>query len=110
VKIGLAALLTLAVSSTLAPLPDLPIWSWAGLGVLVEQLIIGLALGFVMQIVMAVVQAAGEVIGLQMGLAFASFFAPDIGANTMILSRYFYMVAALTFLAFDGHLLLIQVL
>ena len=110
VKIGLAALLTLAVTATAPVMPAIPLWSWASVGILVEQLIIGLALGFVMQIIMGVVQAAGEVIGLQMGLAFASFFAPDMGANTMILSRYFYMVAALTFLAFDGHLLLIQIL
>jgi flagellar biosynthetic protein FliR len=110
VKIGLAALLTMAVSSNLAPLPQVPLWSWASIGILVEQVLIGAAMGLVMQIVMAVVQAAGEVIGLQMGLAFASFFAPDVGANTMILSRFFYMITALCFLAVDGHLLLIQVL
>jgi flagellar biosynthetic protein FliR len=110
VKIGLAALLTLAVSTLLAPLPAVPVVSWAGLGILVEQVVIGVALGLVMQIILAVVQAAGDVIGLQMGLSFASFFAPDVGANTMILARLFYMIAALSFFAFDGHLILIRIL
>jgi flagellar biosynthetic protein FliR len=110
VKVLLAALLSVAVSATLAPMPNVPVVSWAGFGILAEQIIIGAALGLVMQVIFAVVQAAGDVIGLQMGLSFASFFAPDIGANTMILSRFFYMIAMLSFLAFDGHLILIRIL
>lgn len=110
VKIGFALLLSIVVSSTLPPLPDVPIVSWAGVGIIVEQLIIGLSMGLVMQIVFSVVQAAGEFIGLQMGLAFATFFSPDTGANTMILSRLLYMLTLLMFLAFDGHLLVIEIL
>src|SRR5690606_18704477 len=81
VKIGFALLLSIVVSSTLPPLPDVPVVSWAGVGIIVEQLVIGLSMGLVMQIVFSVVQAAGEFIGLQMGLAFATFFSPDTGAN-----------------------------
>ncbi len=110
VKVGFAVLLSVVVTSTLPPLPDVPLVSWAGVGIIVEQLLIGLSMGLVMQIVFAVVQAAGEFIGLQMGLAFATFFSPDTGANTMILSRLLYMLTLLMFLALDGHLLLIEIL
>lgn len=110
VKIALALLLTVVVSGTLPPLPAVPVMSWAGVGILVEQVLIGVALGLALQILFAVVQAAGEFIGFQMGLAFATFFAPDTGANTMILSSLFYMLALLMFLAFNGHLMVIDVL
>ncbi|MDT8399661.1 MAG: flagellar biosynthetic protein FliR [Pseudomonadales bacterium] len=110
VKIGLAFFLTLVVSATLPPLPQVPVMSWAGVGIIAEQIVIGLALGLVMQIIFTVVEAAGEFIGLQMGLAFASFFAPDTGANTLILSRLLYMLTLLMFLAFDGHLMVIEIL
>ena len=84
--------------------------SWAGLGIIVEQLLIGVAIGTVMQVVFAIVQAAGDFIGLQMGLAFASFFSADSGANTMILARILYILSLMLFLAVDGHLLLLEVL
>lgn len=45
-----------------------------------------------------------------MGLAFATFFSPDSGANTMILSRVLYAFSLLFFVAIDGHLLLIETL
>ncbi|TNE81972.1 MAG: flagellar biosynthetic protein FliR [Gammaproteobacteria bacterium] len=109
-KIGLAFLLTLLVSPLLPPLPDTPVLSWGSVGILVEQVLIGLAIGMAMSVVFSAVQAAGDMIGLQMGLAFASFFSPDTGANTMILARLLYMIALLLFLAVDGHLLLINIL
>ncbi|MFC3285178.1 flagellar biosynthetic protein FliR [Litchfieldella rifensis] len=109
-KIGLAALLTVVVGPNLPPLPDAPLMSWASLGIMVEQMLIGIAIGLIMRVMFAVVQAAGEFIGLQMGLAFATFFSPDTGANTMILSRLLYMITLLMFLAFNGHLIVIEIL
>jgi flagellar biosynthesis protein FliR len=109
-KIGLGVLLTLVVAPTLPPLPQVPIVSWAGLGVMIEQLLIGLAMGLVMRLAFTAVQVAGDIIGLQMGLGFATFFSPDSGGNTLILARYFNMIAMLMFLAFNGHLLVIEIL
>ncbi len=109
VKIGFGILLTLLTAPLLPPLLQVPLLSWAGVGILTEQIIIGLAFGLVMHIVFSVVQAAGEFIGLQMGLAFATFFSADTGSNTMILSRLLYMLTLLMFLAFNGHLLMIEV-
>jgi len=110
VKIGIAALLTVAVSSALPTPPPAAILSWSGLGILIEQFLIGVAMGLALHILFAAVQAAGEFIGLQMGLAFATFFSSDTGTNTAILSRLLYMLALLMFLAFNGHLMTIEVL
>ncbi len=109
VKVGLAVLISVVVAPLLPPLPAAPVWSWAGLGIMVEQLLIGVAMGLALRVTFTAVQAAGEYIGLQMGLAFATFVSPD-GANTMILSRLFYMITLLMFLAVNGHLMVIDAL
>lgn len=109
-KIGLSVLLTAIIGPTLPPLPDVPILSWTSVAIMCEQVLIGLAIGMVMQIVFSIAQAAGDFIGLQMGLAFASFFSPDTGGNTMILARILYIISLLLFLAVDGHLALIDLL
>lgn len=110
VKIVLAGLLCVVIAPTLPPLPAAPVLSWVGLGILVEQVLIGVAMGLSLRVMFTVVQAAGEFIGLQMGLAFATFFSPDTGANTMILSRLLYMITLLMFLAANGHLVVIDTL
>ncbi len=108
-KVGLAALIAVVIAP-LVPLPDVPLISWAGLGIMVEQMLIGIAIGLVMQVTFAVVQATGEFIGLQMGLAFATFFDPSSGTNMVVLSRYLYMITLLMFLAFNGHLIVLEIL
>lgn len=110
VKLGLAAMITFVIAPGLPAIPNIPIWSWAGLGVIVQQVIIGAALGVSLRVMFAAVMAAGDFIGLNMGLAFATFVSPDSGANTMILARFFDLIAILMFLALDAHLMVIQTL
>jgi len=107
-KIGLAAIIAVAVAPALAPLPDVPAASWHGLWISARQVLIGIGMGLSMRIIFAAVQAAGEFTGLQMGLSFAAFFDPSSGGNTAVLSRLFHVIAMLLFLAFNGHLLMLQ--
>lgn len=109
VKIGLAALLAVAVAPMLPAPVGVPVVSWAGIGVAAEQIVIGLAMGMVMRVAVTAVQAAGEFIGLQMGLAFATFVTPD-GANTVILSRILQTFTLLMLLALNVHLMVIETL
>ncbi len=109
VKLGLAAIISVVLAPVLPPFPDIPIYSWAGVGIMVEQMLVGVAMGLALHVMFAVVQAAGEFIGLQMGLGFATFVAPETGANTMILSRLFYMITLLMFLAVNGHLIALEI-
>lgn len=110
VKVGLAALLAFLIAPNLPPLPPIALFSWAGFGVIVEQVLIGLSLGMVMRITLAVVEMAGEICGMQMGLAFASFFSADSNTNSQVLSRFLGLVTILMFLALDGHLLVLELL
>lgn len=110
VKIGLGVFIALIVSPTLPPLPDVALGSWQGLFILVQQFLIGLAIGFTMRVVFASVELAGEIIGLQMGLGFASFFDPQSAGQTLVLSRFFNLLAMLVFLAVNAHLLVLGLL
>ncbi|WP_423199240.1 MULTISPECIES: flagellar biosynthetic protein FliR [unclassified Cupriavidus] len=109
-KIGLAAALAAVVSPTIQSLPTAPVYSYAGLLVVLNEVGIGIAMGFTMRLVFAAVQTAGEVIGLQMGLSFAAFYDRNAGGQTMVLSRFLNLVAMLMFLAMDGHLTMLATL
>jgi len=110
VKIGLAAFITLIVAPTLPPMPQVTVFSAAGVWILANQFLIGVALGFTMQVVFAVVTAAGDIMGMGMGLGFASLYDPELASNTAALSSLFNMFASLAFLVFDGHLQMIAAL
>jgi len=110
VKVGLGVFLAIIISPTLPPLPDVLLGSWQGLHILVQQLLIGIALGFVMRVVFAAFEMAGEIVGLQMGLGFASFFDPQSAGQTLVLSRFFNLLAMLVFLAVNAHLLVVALL
>lgn len=109
-KIAAAGAVAVVIAPVLPPMPDVPLFSWAGFGLLVEQLLIGAAIGLTVRVMLAVVQASGEFIGLQMGLAFATFFDPASGTNMVVLSRILYMITLLMFLAFNGHLMVLEIL
>ncbi len=110
VKIGLGIFIVLVIGPALPPMPDVALGSWQGLFILVQQLLIGIAIGFTMRVIFAAVEAAGEIIGLQMGLGFASFFDPQSAGQTLVLARFFNLLAMLVFLAVNGHLLLVNLL
>ena len=98
-------------SPHLPPMPDdVGLGSWHGLLILVQQLLIGVAMGFIMRVVFAAIEAAGEIVGLQMGLGFASFFDPQSAGQTLVLARFFNLLAMLVFLAVNAHLLMLGVL
>src|SRR5207237_163693 len=73
VRIWLALLLTALVAPVLPPTSAVSPLSAAGVLLIFQQLIVGIALGLAMQLVFAAVELAGDMIGLQMGLSFAVF-------------------------------------
>ncbi|MEQ1591644.1 MAG: flagellar biosynthetic protein FliR [Thiobacillaceae bacterium] len=110
VKIGLGVFTTLIFAPTLPPMPNVELASMAGLFILVQQLVVGLAIGFIMSLCFAAIEAAGEIMGLQMGLGFATFFDPNSAGNTMVISQFLNILAVLIFLSVNGHLLMLSAL
>ena len=110
VKVMLAIGVTIAVAPMVGPVPDVDPWSAAGLAVLLQQMLIGTAMGLVMRIVFTIVDVAGELGGLQMGLGFATFFDPQHGVNTQVVTQFLGLLVALVFLAINGHLMMLSAL
>lgn len=110
IKLIVALAIGVAVASSLPAQKLADPGSYIGLGVLVEQVLIGAGLGFCMRVVFAALDVAGELSGLQMGLSFASFFDPQNGATTDVIAQMVGIVVSLIFLALNGHLLLIETL
>lgn len=109
-KIALAVAISLVVSPTLGELPQVEPGSAAGLLILAQQIMIGVAMGLTMRIVFVGVEMAGNLIGLQMGLGFATFFDPINSAQVPVVAQFLGMLFTLIFLALNGHLLMIEVL
>lgn len=108
VKIGLAALIAILLAPSLEPMPNVEPGSAAGLLILLQQVLIGLAIGFSMRIVYTAVEMAGHLAGLQMGLGFATFYDPQNAAQIPIVAQFTGLLAVLIFLAMNGHQLVLM--
>lgn len=107
VKLGLGVMLTLIIVPTLPPLPQFEIFSFQGLFILIQQLIIGLAIGFSMRLVFSAVEMTGQLIGMSMGLGFASFYDPQTQGQSTAVNQFLVLLTMLIFLSMDGHLMMV---
>jgi flagellar biosynthetic protein FliR len=107
-RVALAFLVALASQ---ASFPDAPIIGFNdphAVGVLVQQVGVGLSIGFAVRLVFAAVELAGEVVGFQMGLNFASFFDPSMGSQSSAVARFFGQMTTLLFVVMNGHLMVLM--
>ncbi len=102
------------VALLVAPLVPVPAGieplSARGVIVTVQQIVIGVALGFSLQIIFDAVTLGGQLLGNSMGLSFAYNLDPVHGTETPVVGQFYSILVLLTFLALNGHLLIIEVL
>ena len=110
VKIILGVLVAMIVAPNLPPMPAVAPTSYAGLLILVQELLVGLAMGFSMRLVFAAIEYAGELASQTMGFGFASFFDPTTQGRSAAISQFLSMVATMAFLAVNAHLVLLAAL
>jgi flagellar biosynthetic protein FliR len=110
VKVMLGVLLASIVAPAIPALPAADPMSLAGLLILVQELLIGLAMGFAMRVVFAAVEMAGEISSLTMGLGFATFFDPATQGRSSAISQFLALVATTAFVAVNAHLVLLSAL
>ena len=110
VKILLGVLLATIIGPTVPALPATDPMSLAGLLILVQEMLIGLAMGFTIRIVFAAVEMAGEISSLTMGLGFATLFDPQSHGRSTAISQFLSLLATLAFLAVNAHLVLLSAL
>jgi flagellar biosynthesis protein FliR len=88
--------------------PPESLLSSTGFALALQELAIGLILGFILQLVFAAPVMAGEYMSSSMGLGFAAMVDPQSGISSPAISQFIMIYATLAFLAFDGHLMLIE--
>lgn len=108
-RIGVAGLIAMMVVLPTGPTASNVTSSLPNVGVLAQQILIGLAIGFAAKLIFAAFEMAGEIIGLQMGLSYAGFFDPQSGTANAV-GRTFSTLALLSFVTLNGPLLLIGVI
>jgi len=110
VRLILALALTLVISPILPARVDVEFLSIAGLVLMMQEIMIGIAIGFAVQLVFDAIALGGQVISMSMGLGFAVFLDRQRGVNIPVLGQLFLMLGMLIFLSLDGHLAIIQLL
>ncbi|MCD8213983.1 MAG: flagellar type III secretion system protein FliR, partial [Campylobacter sp.] len=75
---------------------------------ILSEAILGLCAGILLTIVFATLQMAGEQISMVMGFSMATVLDPQTGTSSPVIANLINFLALLTFLAFDGHHLLLQ--
>jgi len=107
-------ILTLALAVLVAPLAPVPrslsIFSGAGVLTAAQEILIGVSIGMVMQLAFEALNFAGQTISMTMGLGFATLVDPQHGASVPVLGQMFTIMGTLTYLALNGHLVLLGAL
>ena len=109
-KVALAVVIALIMAPVIPAGPAADPMSMAGLLIVVQEMIVGLAMGFAIRIVFAAVEMAGEIVSATMGLGFASVFDPQTKGRSSAVSQFLALISTMAFLAINGHLLLLEVL
>jgi flagellar biosynthetic protein FliR len=107
-RVALAFLVALASQASLPQAPLIGFNDPHALGVLMQQVGVGLSIGFAVRLVFAAVELAGEVIGFQMGLNFASFFDPTMGGQSSAVAIFFSQMTSLLFVVMNGHIMVLM--
>jgi len=108
-RLFLAGAITLIVAP-LIPATDVVPFSMQGALVTLQQVLIGVALGFALQLVFDALAMGGQLLSNTMGLGFAFNVDPLRGTGTPVLGQLYMLLVTLTFLAINGHLVLIEIL
>lgn len=109
VRLLLAGAITLIVAPLVPPSNVVP-FSIQGAVVTIQQVLIGAAMAFALQLVFDALAMGGQLLSNSMGLGFAFNVDPLRGTGTPVLGQLYMLLVTLTFLAINGHLVLIEIL
>jgi flagellar biosynthetic protein FliR len=90
---------------------DAQIWSQTSgklLLTLISEMMIGIGVGFASQLVFQSIHVAGDFIAQLMGFSMASTYDPHMETQTMVMGQFLSALAMMTFLALDGHHMILR--
>jgi flagellar biosynthetic protein FliR len=99
-----------AVSVVPIEMPDGGLVTFAGVALILGEVLAGLALGFAVQIGFSAALIAGETIGNAMGLGFAGMIDPASGESSPAVGQFLSILTTFLFLAIGGHLMLAAII
>lgn len=108
VRLLLAGAITLIVAPLVPPPSNVAVFSFDAVIVTIHQLLIGFATAFALQLIFDALAMGGQLLSNTMGLGFAFNVDPSRGVSTPVLGQMYMILVTLTFLAIDGHLVLIE--
>ena len=101
------ATLTLAIVAVLVPtLP--PFVPELSVGLVLQELGVGLLLGLALQLVIEAAVLAGQSTGLQVGFSLVNIIDPQTNVDTPVFSLFFQTIVLLLFLRLDVHLWILR--
>jgi flagellar biosynthetic protein FliR len=77
-------------------------------GLIISEIVVGLAIGLIVRMTLSAVQVAGNVIATQTGLAFSQTFDANQGTQSALVSMFLSLLAVTLIFATDLHHLLIS--
>ena len=110
VRLSLAVAVGLALTPVLGGGVSLLEIDLSAVSHLAVQSLMAMGLGFAAVIFFQLFVVAGQFIGMQMGLGFAAMVDPGNGVSVTVWSQFFLMLVTLSFLALNGHLVLVEIL
>lgn len=103
----LAAVLYLVLHGKVPPLDLQPA---SLIRIVIGEIFFSIVMSLAILTIFAAFQFAGEIIGFQAGFGFAQIADPQTGAQMMVLSGWFQLLATLIFFSLNGHHLILKAL
>jgi flagellar biosynthetic protein FliR len=111
VRIGLAAVLSLAIVPVIRPaLSGVPASTVGVIAALASQAAIGALIGFVVSLLFTAIRSAGDLLDFQLGFTQAAALNPDFGGSATPIAEFQYRLSLVLYLAANGHWVLIAAL
>ncbi|GAQ26240.1 flagellar biosynthetic protein FliR [Tepidanaerobacter syntrophicus] len=105
-KIGLAALISFIVYPFISA-PNLAMNFWDIASCVLKEFATGISMGYAVFLVFSALYLAGGIIDFEMGFGMVNVLDPQSNTQIPLMGNYYYILALLMFLTFDGHHMLI---
>ena len=102
-RVALSAITALLVAPLLPPFALGKLSFYATLGLMFQEISIGLLLGFIARVIFFAVDLAGNIVGMEMGLNLGAMMNPASQQNTQAPGMILFFLASVVMLTLDLH-------